>query len=276
MNHPAGLRRPHPAGAPDTPGRPRELRLSEVEFDACWELLGLGERPGGWILPSPGRTHTERRRVLDGVLDGLRRRDLARDRPHPMVADLLEVLARPRQEIDLLLGGGRSARAAIAGGRAVVAARHGGQVWTVRMRPAEVVPRLVALVGPMTPGVVRPVNIPAGVLDEALRAAGPRRSVWAVADELASRGVPKADATGLARAFGEVHDIGQLGVSGIVEGRRHPGPWAIGFHRADSGWIGTVRRPEPCGHDGGGSVSVFPLDAPRLATRLDQLLGASR
>jgi hypothetical protein len=253
-----------------------ELRLTGTEFDACWELLGLPERPTALELPSPGRTHRERRRVLAGVLAGLCRRGLARPgqtRPHPVIAEHLGLLARPRYEIDLRLGGGRVALGAVgADGRGVVAAKQGDQVWTVGMRAGEVVPRLVGLIGPMRPGVIRPVNIPADALDEALRAAGPRRSVWAVADELAVRGVPRADAAALAHSFSEVRDIGQLAVTGIVEGRRHDGPWALGFHLGGSGWIGTVRRASPSGT----AVSVFPLDSSRAAARLTQLVDHTR
>lgn len=250
---------------------PAGLRLSAVEFDACWELLGLGERPASLSLPSPGRTHTERRLVLNHVLEGLRRRGLASDRPHPVIATLLTTLARPRYEIDLGLSGGRSAFGAIAGNRGVVVARQGEQVWMAGLRAAEVVPRLVGFAGPMHPAALRPVNIPADALDEALGVAAPRRSVWAVADELAQRGVPRADAASLARAFTEVHDLGQLSVTGVVEGRRRPAPWCCGFHRTGTGWVATVRGAAPSGT----VVSVFPVDAGRLAMRLDDVLRRS-
>lgn len=250
---------------------PPELSLSAVEFDACWELLELGERPPSLNLPSPGRTHTERRRVLTGVLEGLRRRGLASDRPHPVISALLTTLSRPRFEIDLSLGGGRSALGVIAGNRGVVVARQGEQVWMAGLRAAAVVPRLVGFAGPMRPAAMRPVNIPADALDEALEVAAPRRSVWAVADELAQRGVPRADAASLARAFTEVHDLGQLSVTGVVEGRRRRAPWCCGFHRIDTGWVATVRGAAPSGT----VVSVFPVDAGRLAMRLDDVLRRS-
>lgn len=255
---------------------PAGFRLSAVEFDACWELLGLGDRPAALALPSPGRTHVERRRVVAGALDRLRERGLAekgpQHRPHPVLAGLLGLLARPRHEVDVHRSGGRTALAAVAAGRGVVATRQGDDIHTVGVRAAEVVPRLVRLMGPMTPAAVRPINIPAAALDDALRAAGPRRSVWAVADELAARRVPKADTSALAHAFEQVHDLGQFTVTGVVEGRRYRGPWAVGLHRADSGWVGTVRRPASTGT----TVSVFPLDAERLAGRLAQLLEHTR
>jgi hypothetical protein len=185
-----------------------------------------------------------------------------------MIAGLMGLLARPRHQIDLRLSGGREALGAIAGNRGVVVARQGEQAWAAGLRAAEVVPRLIGFAGPMRPAVLRPVNIPADALDEALRVAAPRRSVWAVADELALRGVPRADAASLARAFAEVHDLGQLSVTGIVEGRRRLAPWCCGFHRTDTGWVATVRSAAPSGT----TVSVFPVDAGRLAMRLGDVL----
>jgi hypothetical protein len=62
------------ASASSQPARPPVVRLSAVEFDACWELLGLGDTPLTLELPSPGRTWAERHRVFTGVLAALARR----------------------------------------------------------------------------------------------------------------------------------------------------------------------------------------------------------
>ena len=51
--------------------------LSGVEFDVVWESLGLGPTPVVLNLPSPGRTHTERRHIVAGALSDLRCRGLA-------------------------------------------------------------------------------------------------------------------------------------------------------------------------------------------------------
>jgi hypothetical protein len=248
---------------------PDGIRLDAVEFDACWELLGLGDRPAALALPSPGRTHTERRALLAAVLDRLAARGLADGRrPHRHLAELFGLLARPRHEIELHLSGGRTGLAAIAGQRGVVVTRGGDDMRIVGVRAAEALPRLVGMVGPITPAAVRPVNIPAPALDRALRTAG---DVWAVADELAAHRVPKADASALARAFERVHELGQFSVTGTVEGRRYRGPWAVGVHRADSGWVGSVRSGRPAA-----TLSVFPVTADRLTARLADLVQRTR
>jgi len=45
---------PAVASASSQPARRPVVRLSAVEFDACWELLGLGDTPLTLELPSPG------------------------------------------------------------------------------------------------------------------------------------------------------------------------------------------------------------------------------
>jgi hypothetical protein len=259
------------------PAHPGELWLSAVEFDAVWEVLGLGDRPSVLALPSPGRTVDERRRLLATVLDRLRDRGLVPSRPgtgpHRWVAEILEVLARPRQVLELYFTGDRIAIAAVAGQRATLAARHGDHLWAVGMSPGQVVPAMIDMLGEVTPGVARPVNLPAQVLDDAREAAArmPDATMWTVADELTSRGVRWPDASSLARIYAGVHGVGQFTSRGVRDGRSRPGPWAVGVHRNDSGFFVGVRRRDPAGE----SFSVAPVDAPRLARHLDELLCAT-
>lgn len=263
--------RPRPAAA-------GELRLSAVEFDGLWEILGLGERPAGLALPSPGRTEAERRRILNQVLEELRRRGLAvrqvRGLPHRWVAELLGTLARPRRTVELHVSGGRVALAALAGDRATLAARHGDQVWAVSLPPDRLVPSLIGLLGEIKPGVARPVNVAAEVFDAAREAAGQDTSwsEWTVADELSSRGVARNEASSLARSFAGVRMVAQFTTHGTVEGRERPGPWAVGVHRGETGHFVSVRRPGEVGD----SISVAPVDAPRLIRHLVELLRATR
>lgn len=259
-----------------------ELWLSVVEFDALWELLGLGERPSVLALPSPGRTADERRRLLAGVLDQLRSRGLAPRgpgrRPHRWVAELLDVLARPRHLLDLHLGSERIdervALAGVAGERAALAGRHGDQVWVVRMSAASVVAAMVDMLGPVGAGVGRPVTVPADCLDAACRtaAADPGGSLWTVADQLCALGVTRQDAASLARAYTGIRSVAQFSTTGIIEGRRHPGPWTVGVHQTASGHFSTVRRPGPAGTD----VTIAPTDPLRLNRQLTELLRATR
>lgn len=260
------------------PAAAGELWLSPVQFDGLWEILGLGERPAGLALPSPGRTVSERRRILTQVLEELRRRGLAarqpRGLPHRWVVELLGTLARPRRTLELHVTGGRVALAALAGDRATLAARHGEQVWAVSMTPGQVIPALIGMLGEVKPGLARPVSVAAEVFDAARGAAGrtPGWSEWTVADELSSRGVARTEAFSLARSFAGVRMVAQFSTTGTVEGRERPGPWAVGVHRGETGHFVSVRRPGEVGD----SVSVAPVDAPRLTCHLVDLLRATR
>jgi hypothetical protein len=255
-----------------------ELWLSAVEFEGLWEILGLGDRPAGLALPSPGRTVLERQRILARVLEQLRRHGLAarqpRGLPHRWVTELLGTLAGPRRTLELHVTGGRVALAALAGDRATLAARHGEQVWAASMVPGQVVPTLIGMLGEIKPGVARPVSMAAEVFDAARESAGrtPGWSEWTVADELSSRGVARTDASSLARSFAGVRMVAQFTATGTVEGREHPGPWAVGLHRGETGHFVSVRRPGEVGD----SVSVAPVDAPRLTRHLVELLSATR
>lgn len=79
---------------------------NDAEFDACWELLGLGDLPLTLRLPSPGRTWAQRHQILTSVLVKLRRRGMAeRSAPGERIAGPLRLLARPECQLDLRLDG---------------------------------------------------------------------------------------------------------------------------------------------------------------------------
>ncbi|HEV7791909.1 MAG TPA: hypothetical protein VGP05_23085, partial [Pseudonocardia sp.] len=65
--------------------------------------------------------------------------------------------------------------------------------------------------------------------------------------------------------------VGQLGTTVSVAGPPRFGPWAIGFQRTGAGHFLQLRRPGR----GGVSVSVCPVDGPRLARLATELLAAT-
>ena len=110
--------------ATTTRDRPAPNVLSAVEFDVVWRGLGLGAPPVVLQLPSPGRTHRERRRVEAEVWATLRDRGLG---PGSDLAQLLGLLAAPSPRVEVRAWGTSTRRAVIAaigsdGG--VVARRH--------------------------------------------------------------------------------------------------------------------------------------------------------
>ncbi len=254
-----------------------DVRLSTVEFDACWELLGLGNTPLTLDLPSPGRTWRERRKVLSSVLAALRGRGLAdRSAPGNMVAGPLRLLARPDYQLDLRLDrrGGQDSRAgamtaiaAAAGGYGVLLAQHRDEIRLRPVRPAQLVPSVVGLAGPMTAAAGRVVNMPAEVFDAA-REATTDGKLWTMADQLVARGIPRLDAAAWVRMCTGIVSVGRLGSAFWTDGVPRFGPWVIGFHGTEAGHFLQLRRPGP----GGETVTVCPLDAPGLARLAGELL----
>jgi EspG family len=195
------------------------LRLLGVEFDACWEMLGLGERPPTVALPSPGRTLAERRRLLDSVLDALRRRGLADgsglDR---RVAGLLRLLAHPDYQLDLRLfshsAGSLVAIGAVAGGYGVLLSQQADHISIRPARPAQMVIEVVGLVGPMAAAVGRTVNLPAEIFDTARQMAADG-TLWTMADHLVELGIPRLDASSCVHMCTGALTYGQLALCSI-------------------------------------------------------------
>ncbi len=249
----------------------RAAHLSDVEFDGCWELLGLGERPMALELRSPGRDADERRAVLAGVSSGLRARDLAdRDGPAPILAAALRLLADPDYELDIRLAGqdGRTVGfGAVAGTRGVLVTQRGDRLAVLPIDGSRVLSGLVELAGPMSPGPGRPVNVAADVLDDAL--ATEPATASALADQLRRRGVDRLDATSVAHLCRDVRSVGQLGATARLGGPARRAPWVVGFHATGAGHFLQLRQPGPTG---GRCVTFAPLDAARLTARATELV----
>ncbi|MFP5019932.1 ESX secretion-associated protein EspG [Pseudonocardia phyllosphaerae] len=109
------------------PGR----RLSDAEFDAVWDLLGLGAQPGVLRLRTPPRSRDDRRGITARGLAGLRGRGLAGPSgPDPGLVRLLMLLASPARLLEVRghFGAPWRALAAERGDEAVLAVRTGGAV----------------------------------------------------------------------------------------------------------------------------------------------------
>jgi len=137
-----------------------ELVLSAVEFDVAWESLRLGPTPVVLNLPSPGRTHTDRRRIVAAAWAQLDDRGLAG--PASELADLLRRLAIPTARIELRKFGPAPIRAVAAGRRdEEVLARRRGE--TVVVEPCVSLPTAIVGVLPSAPpGPGVGANLPTG------------------------------------------------------------------------------------------------------------------
>ena len=183
--------------------------LSAVEFDVVWAALDLGPTPAALAVPSPGRTHTERRRVVAGAWSRLRERGLAGPSgAEPGLAESLRLLAAPTERLELRAWGRAPVRAVAArcGDEAVLARRRGGDV---EVAPCASVPTaVVALLPPAPPGPGRSASTPTATLDAALD----HPSGAGLRADLLGRGVAPDDAGPLALMLHGTTGRAQLGV----------------------------------------------------------------
>lgn len=255
---------------------PTEVRLSAVEMEACFELLGLREAPLSLQLSSPGRTVPERQEHLDAVLLGLHRRGLAdRNRPSEVLAGPLRVLARSDHQLVLRIhspDGTLVASAAAARGDGALAIRRGEEVTVAAVRGTALVSAVVSLIGPMTPGRGAAVNVPADLFDEA-RQATTDGHISSLVDWLTEMGMRRGDVSPLIHMCRGIRALGQIGAIHRAGRSVRLGPWVIGFHRTDAGYYLQLRKPSTYG---GETVTIRPLDAPQLAQLAEELLKTGR
>ena len=228
-----------------------------MEFDVVWRGLGLGAPPVVLQLPSPGRTHTERRRIEAEVWATLRARGLG-----------------PGSDLAQLLGAARGAVAA--GGGAGVGCvdvprgrrRRGGVLArrrddTVVVEPCDsVAGAVVGLLAGGRPGPGRAASVPGPELDAALR----RPSGAGLRADLVTRGVDPVEAGLVARMLHAVAGRAQITVA-------VPDRWGVLRRSGDllevlDGPAGRYLLTRTCGGDGTCWTTVAPVDDRRLRHRV--------
>ncbi|MBW0107119.1 ESX secretion-associated protein EspG [Pseudonocardia sp. KRD291] len=247
--------------------------LSLAEFDVAWEMLDLGETPVALELPSPGTTSDERARIVREATATLGERGLV---VHAgPVADLeqeMRLLARAEVFRDLVTTAPSRllAVAASTGPRAVLAVRFGERVALVRLPTDRAVPELVSLLGPLTPGPGRRVQVPEVVLGDALRSGGTDRERFA--SELMRRGLGGDDAYLLLR-MSEVTGVGQLGATHRSVGARRRAPYVLLVQATPDGCYRQRRVPRPGAET---VVEAGPTDPATLVAEVDELVDLVR
>lgn len=242
--------------------------LSAVEFDVVWERLGLGQLPVVLNLPSPGRTHTERRRIVAEAWAELRERGLAGpDGPEPRLRRLLRLLAAPAVRVEVRMWGAAPVRAAVAGcSEDGVLARCRGD--NVHLQPCTSLPTAVVGVLPPAPaGPGRAANVPTGALTEALR----RPSAAGLRGDLIGRGVAPSEAGPAARMLDGV--VGRTDLAVAVAD-----PWAmlrrspvsLGVLDGPRGRYVVVRD-----RSNGDWTTIAPTDERRLRHRVAEWLAGA-
>lgn len=234
--------------------------LTTVEFDVVWEALGLGPTPVVLQLASPGRTHTERRRIVAGAWKALHARGPAW---LSGVEHLLRVLAAPSVRAEVRAWGRATVRGVAATGPddAVVLARRREDA--VVLEPCPSLPSaVVGLLPPAAPGPGRAAVVPTASL---VAAAGRPTSAGLRAD-LIDHGAAPDDAGPLARMLHGVDGRAQVGVLaadrwGVL--RRLPD--VLEILDGPRGRYLVTRTAD-------GWTTVAPTDARRLRHRVGELL----
>ena len=258
--------------ATTTRARPAPYVLSAVEFDVVWRGLGLGAPPVVLQLPSPGRTHRERRRVEAEAWATLRDRGFA---PGSDLMQLLGLLAAPSPRVEVRAWGTSTRRAVVAASRSesrgdggVVARRRDD---TVVVEPCgSVAGAVIGLLAGGRPGPGRAASVPGPELDEALR----RPSGAGLRADLVTLGVDPAEAGLVARMLHAVAGRAQINV--VV-----PDRWGVLRRSGEllevlDGPAGRYLLTRTCGGDGTCWTTVAPVDDRRLLHRVAELLSPGR
>ena len=248
----------------------RRVSLSALEFDVLTEHLGLPEVPLVLKVPSPGRTHVERTRLVDSAWRSLGQRGL---RDHggldPELAWMLRLLGEPEREVDGRFWLGRSVRilAAADSEHAVLATKENESL-TLRAASPNGLPReAVSPLPPLPAGPGRSVSVRSADLDSAAAEAG--ASPERLPAELRRRGVRADDADGLAEMVAGATSRGQFGAATRKRDRRERANRVVGFFDTAHGRYAQLRRRSPSGEDWS---TIAPADGHRVIGHLSELL----
>jgi hypothetical protein len=241
--------------------------LSPVEFDVLWAGLQLGPTPVVLRLPSPGRTHAERRHIEADAWAALRHPGLTGPQgPQTGLVQLLRVLAGADRRLEVRAWSTSAVRALAAGsGDTAALAVHSDDAVTVGPC-ASLSSAATAVLPPLAPGPGRAANVPTASLVAALRSA----SGAGLRADLVDHGATAEEAGPLTRMLRGVRWRAQVGA--VVADRwgspRRCGQ-VLGILDGPRGrYLSTRSRSD----DGADWTTVAPIDDRRLRHRVTALL----
>jgi hypothetical protein len=245
--------------------------LSKLEFDVLWENEKLPPKHEALTVPSPGTTHTERRRLVAQAFADLEQRGLAkRDRATPELVDQLNLLAHPQLSIDSWVWTDHriSSLAVVAGNQALLAVVDGPEVWLIPARETSIAEAAVSVAGDVVHGPGFSVTLPTDLLTAAdAEARGDAREF---ASALTRAGVPGADAKSISTMVTGMDVRGQFGATRTQrDGRALRADRVVAFHDTPRGRYVHLAKPNA---DGRMWSTVAPADNRRLVTCVQELL----
>jgi hypothetical protein len=245
--------------------------LSKLEFDVLWESEKLPPKHEALTVPSPGTTHTERRRLVATAFADLERRGLARrDRATGELADQLALLAHPQLSIDSWVWTDHriSSLAVVAGNHALLAVVDGPEVWLIPARESALAEAAVSVAGDVVHGPGFSVTLPTDVLTAADAEA--RGNVREFADALTRAGASGGDAKSMATMVSEMNVRGQFCATRTQrDGRVVRADRVVAFHDTPRGRYVHLSKPNA---DGRMWSTVAPADNRRLVACVQELL----
>lgn len=245
--------------------------LSRLEFDVLWESEKLPAKHEALTVPSPGKTHTERRQLVAKAFADLEQRGLAtRGRAEPHVADLLNLLAHHQLSIDSWVWTDHriSSLAVVAGSSALLAAVDGPEVWLIPARQTAIAEAAVSVAGDVVAGPGHSVSVPTDVLGAADAKAGGDVRLFAAA--LTDKGVSSSDAKTMAGMVRDMDVRGQFCATRMQRDQRMVRAGRIvAFHDTPNGRYVHLAKPN---NDGRMWSTVTPADTRRLVSCVQELM----
>ncbi|SDI61994.1 EspG family protein [Actinokineospora alba] len=242
--------------------------LSTLEFDVLWESERLPERHVALDVPSPGRTHTERRDLVAAAFAGLEQRGLAEGgRAVPELADSLSLVAHAPVTVDSWVWTDHeiTALSVANGDQGMLAVVDGAEVWLIPARGTAMAEAAVSIAGDVPAGPGRSVSLPTDILTKSDHA-DPQQMINA----LTEHGVSLSDAQMLGSMVTGMTTRGQFGAERAQRGRRRDrAERVVSFHDTDAGRYLYLTRPSA---DGRLWSTITPADNARLATCVRELL----
>ncbi|HVW44236.1 MAG TPA: ESX secretion-associated protein EspG [Amycolatopsis sp.] len=251
-------------------GATGSIVLSTLEFDMLWEVERLPPPHPALRVASPGRTHADRRTLVDQAWESLRARGLARgNRAGADLVDQLNLLAHPKVSLDIWVWTDREIKglAVSIGAQALLAVVDRDEVWLIPARDTSLPESAVSVAGDLGAGVGRSVSLPHRVVRAADADAqgDPKALVTALED----RGVELWQAQELAGMMVGMTARGQVGAERLGrDGLMRRADRVIAFHDTDAGRY-LVQLGQGDGQDW---ITVAPADNHLLAARVWELL----
>ena len=236
-----------------------------------WEVERLPPPHPALRVASPGRTHADRRALVDQAWEGLRSRGLARgNRAGADLVDQLNLLAHPKVSLDIWVWTEREIKglAVSIGSQALLAVVDRDEVWLIPARDTSLPESAVSVAGDLGAGIGRSVSLPHHVVRAA--DADAKGEPKALVTALEDRHVELSQAQELAGMMVGLTARGQFGVERLGrDGLMRRAERVIAFHDTDAG-----RYLVQLGQGAGGQdwITVAPADNHLLATRIWELL----